>query len=129
MPPTWRKVLEDLKKLLEDAKSIVDNNTLPFDQQTKDDLAEKLDGSEDICDRILDPGILPTLNPSTAGSVDTSVATTPLATCAQKSYDLADEALIEYDGNNDQDYIGTRIRTIRDHMLTPYRSQAGLNPA
>jgi len=122
-----QELLDDLRRWLVDAKGIVDNGSDPLSQSDKDDLAALLDDVEGGINDLYDTNTSPTLSPSDAGTADTSVDTSTLSKCADSAATLAEEADTEGEtASPDHDYIGDRMKTIRDHILPDYRTKAGI---
>ena len=118
--------LEDLEEDLEDSKDATGSSAGPLSEPEQSQVAGKLSNSESIISRILDPNRSPSLDPTDAGSVDTSVSPTTLPEHAQECHTLAKKAHSESQNQNpDHELIGTNIKTIK-HLIPEYRNLAGI---
>jgi hypothetical protein len=106
------EVLKRIREALKNSKKVVVGQTPPDEEAA----AEYLDDAEGDIDLILDPGQAPSLNPTTAGSILSQPQHGNFADCINYQIDFAEEAVAEAEGDNDQYYIGDRIRTIGDHL-------------
>lgn len=109
---TLAEILEKIKEALENAQGAAGGQSPP----NKTAAAGYLNDAEDDIDVILDPGQSPSLSPATAGSVLPQTQHGNYDDCIDYQISLADDAVTEAKDGNDQDYIGDRIKTIKDHL-------------
>ena len=106
------EALKRIEEKLKKAKQAVVGQS-PSDKSAA---AGFLDEAEDEIDVILDPNQSPSLNPTDAGSILPQIQHGNFGTCIDYQINLAEEAVEEAEGDNDQDYIGGRIKTIKSHL-------------
>ena len=109
---TLAEILERIQEALEKSKQAVAGQSPP----DKTTAAARLDDAEGDIDIILDPGQSPSLDPVDSGSIMPQLQHGSFTACIDYQINLADEAVEEAAGGNDQDYIGDRIRTIKSHL-------------
>ena len=125
--PTLQDELDDLKDDLEDSKDLTGEEEGPLDPPTRSAVKQKLERAETRIDLIFDPNEEPSLDPTGAGSIDSSVNPTTLPEHAQTTHSLAVDGHTESTGSSpDHEVIGTKLKTIK-HLLPDYRRLAGIS--
>ncbi len=123
--------LEDIYHILEMAQTSVDDQLGPLTDPDLSDVADNLDDALSRIEKILDENQFPSLNPPSAGSIDTSIDPSTLPDYAKDCADLAADAVDEAKSTlASANGIGSHLKTIR-HLITrasphSYRTKAGI---
>ena len=115
-------LLEDLKKLAEDIEETIGEDPGPLTSPDDDVVAGKLDTMETKIDQILGPN-LPSLNPTDAGTADTSQVSWDASEYADHYVTMAADARNAIPG--DDETCGDNLRTMK-HRFTGFRSECGI---
>jgi hypothetical protein len=131
--PVMANWLSDMAKTIRKTKKALEDAAAAVALSDMDALDMALDRAIANIDQVLDPGIYPSLDPPSAGSIDYSVDPDTIQDYAVVTVLLATEADNEVNtGDNfDNDLVGTRLRTLK-HLITRvdphnYRTIAGLD--
>ena len=116
-------ILEDIKELIEEIDKDIGTRPGPLPDPPKNIVAGKLDDTEAKIDQILDPDTIPSLNPPSAGTADTSLVTWDASEYADHYVTMATDARNAIPG--DDETCGDNLRTMK-HRIDDFRSVCGI---